>query len=60
MISDFPACICMDFVSLLIGSLGSCGEWVHCKHVIHHAKCDIPWADGIFHSSSNLELKQSL
>jgi hypothetical protein len=26
MISEFPVCICMDFVSLLIGSLGSCGE----------------------------------
>ncbi len=33
MISNFHPCTCIDSLSMMIGSLGSHGKWVHCKHL---------------------------
>jgi hypothetical protein len=33
MIDNLFPCTCIDSVSMKVGSLGSCGKWVHCKHL---------------------------
>ncbi len=35
MVGKFPTCICINFVSMMIGSLGGYGKWVHCKHLYY-------------------------
>jgi hypothetical protein len=35
MVGKFPTCICINFVSMMIGSLGGCGKWVHWKHLYY-------------------------
>jgi hypothetical protein len=32
-IGNFPSCNCVDFIQMMAGSLGSQGNWVHCKHL---------------------------
>ncbi len=34
-INNFHAYICIDFVLMMIGSLGAHGKWVHCKHLYY-------------------------
>jgi hypothetical protein len=59
-INNFPTCNCMDFVLMMIGSLGASNKWAHCKHlciVLHLATCDVMWVNENVHSSFNLELE---
>ncbi len=31
-IGNFHNCTCVDFITMMVGSLGGQGKWVHCKH----------------------------
>jgi hypothetical protein len=34
-INDYVACNCMDFSSMMVGSLDKWGPWVPCKHLYY-------------------------
>jgi hypothetical protein len=57
-IEDFPIYICMDFITMMVSSLGGCRKCMHCKHnVLHFTTCNVLWINKILHSSSKLSLQ---